>query len=119
MEPKATTDLTNEQIARMLGWKESQHYDYSLPRYWTLPDDTRQTWLPQWREKLDLCLRDILPEIVRRGYWLEICYWPGNTCVRLGQVENGNALKTYVVLGDPPSIARAICEAVVWVVGKS
>lgn len=110
MEPKATTDLTNEQIARMLGWKQGAYA-------WC--NSAGEIVLVRcWLENLDLCLRDILPEIVRRGYWLEICYWPGNTCVRLGQVENGNALKTYVVLVDPPSIARAICEALVMTEGS-
>lgn len=109
MEPEATNNLTNEWIARMLGWKDYQtDAGYTV---WLSRDGVKWYWPPDYLKRLDLCLRDILPEIVRRGYWLEICFGPGNTCVRLGQVGNGNALKTYVVLGDPPPIANAICEA--------
>jgi len=102
MEPDATNSLTNEQIARMLSYHGPVVNELGFHAY---------------DRDVALCIRDLAPEIVRRGYWLEICYVPGNTCVRLGQVGNGNALKTYVVLGDPPSIAKAICEALAVAMG--
>lgn len=120
LERDTQPPITNERIARMLGWKESQHYDYSLPRYWKLPDDTRQTCLPQWHETLDLCLRDILPEIVRRGYGISIVCDSDEMCVYLYRPAADDFLERFPIEPtDPPSIARAICEALVRTEGKS
>lgn len=109
----ATNSLTNEQIVRMLGWKDYQtDAGYTV---WLSRDGVKWHWPPDYLKRLDLCLRDILPEIVRRGYSVNVLFWGHGTEVHLTQrtrlVERWECT-------DPPSIARAICEALVTTEGR-
>lgn len=106
----ATNSLTNEQIARMLGWKQGAYA-------WCNPAG-EIVLVRCWLENLDICLRDILPEIVRRGYCLSIDF---HELQSVGLYRKGDVicLKSWAIsMTDPPSIAKAICEALVRTEGK-
>jgi len=103
MEPDATNSLTNEQIARMLGYHGPVVNELGFHAY---------------DRDVALCIRNILPEIVQRGYEVDIYFWENDSSVRI--YKGGHAAGKWPIdPTDPPSIARAICEALVRVVGKS
>lgn len=67
----------------------------------------------------DLCIRDVVPEIVQRGYRVLIQFGhvdhspPG---VYLLSAESA-VIRSWAIT-DPPSIARALCEALVRTEGQ-
>lgn len=111
----ATNSLTDEQIARMLGWKDYQtDAGYTV---WLSRDGVKWYWPPDYLKRLDLCLRDILPEIVRRGYEVDIYFWDNDSSVRI--YKGGHAAGKWPIDPTyPPSIAKAICEALVMTEGQ-
>lgn len=108
----ATDSLTNKQIARMLGWKDYQtDAGYTV---WLSRDGVKWYWPPDYLKRLDLCLCDILPEIVRRGYKIELCFESVTSVNEMYLFEPDNCLATErwnIDPTNPSSIARAICEA--------
>lgn len=93
MEPDATNSLTNEQIARMFEWSGPLIADIGYP---------------EWDRDVTLAIRDILPEIVRRGYQVVILFGDFGAHVQL--LDPRRVVEAWECT-DPPSIARVICEA--------
>jgi len=103
------------QIARMLGW--SYEGRLSQGGYFTgwWKDDTPHVGVPLYMQNVGLCLRDILPEIVRRGYQVVILFGDFGAHVQL--LDPRRVVEAWECI-DSPSIARAICEALVMTEGK-
>lgn len=125
------SEITNEQVARWLNRYEQSApdgawcFDHGTEQGWIMKGNRWQCWQctaaseRHYTSSLDLCLRDVIPEIVRRGYCLSIDF---HELQSVGLYRKGDVicLKSWAIsMTDPPSIARAICEALVWVVGKS
>lgn len=112
LEGRTRTPIINEQIARMLGWTHLECDE------WADPEGISHYDVPEFDRDLNYCLRDILPEIVRRGYCLSIDF---HELQSVGLYRKGDVicLKSWAIsMTDPPSIARAICEALVRTEGK-
>lgn len=116
-------EITNEQVARWLNRYEQSDpdgawcFDHGTEQGWIMKGNRWQCWQctaaseKHYTSSLDLCLRDVIPEIVRRGYDVDITFWVGHGChIRLWK-DDKYIHRWSVEPTDPPSIARAICEA--------
>ena len=56
------SEITNEQVARWLGW--TQHVN-GPERYWRCPSKLLWSWLPDWRNTLELCIRDVIYSLIK------------------------------------------------------
>jgi hypothetical protein len=101
LEARGVTNL-NERVARIVGYDGPLIADIGYPEY---------------SSDLNVALRDCVPWMEARGYWWEINY---SEIVRFAALHRDwECLRRWAVT-DPPSMAKAICEAVVMIAdGKS
>jgi hypothetical protein len=93
-----TSDNFNERVARIIGYDGPLIADIGYPEYSTT---------------IDLAMRDCVPWIKARGYGVVIDLDHGDDA-QLYKPDSEHPIRTWPIT-DPPSIARAIGEAVVWV----
>ncbi|WP_413935985.1 hypothetical protein [Nitrospira sp. BLG_1] len=106
-------DVTNEQIAKWLGWIGLKEQEFESPHGYR-PET------PRYTTDVALALSEVAPEIERRGYrWaLEGCSAYG-LVVRLYRFGDFDVhLVQSWPCTDPPSIAAALCEALVTTEGR-
>ena len=121
MKPDATDSLTNEWIAERLGYEVDRFqvpYGGEGPELqsgYILRKGGRKYNPIDWIGTLDLALRDLIPEIVRRGYQVVILFGDFGAHVQL--LDPRRVVEAWECI-DSPSIARAICEALVMTEGQ-
>lgn len=114
------TDL-NERVAKALGWvyEEDPHGSPNWAVwYWRDAEGKNRGYVkPDFTASFDLAMRDGVPWLKARGYWISMSLNLVKSQLWLHRftTDEEEPLVWYREVTDPPSMARAICEAVVYV----